>query len=109
MFKAVLCFFALCLMLSGLFFIFYLVFAKLLKGDAEDYFVIVEGYDESDYLEKQIYSAFIQANMMNFGKKRPVYVVDYNLSTKRKSELIESVSSYGRVIFIKIEDHRAQD
>lgn len=109
MFNALLYFFALCLMLSGLFFIFYLVFAKLLKGEAENYFVIVEGYEERDDLEKHIYGAFIQVNMMNFGEKRPVYVIDYNLSEKRKSELIESVSPYGKVIFITIGNSQTED
>ncbi len=109
MFSAFLCFLALCLMLSGLFFIFYLTFAKLLRGEAEDYFVIVEGYEEKVDLEKQIYGAFIQANMMNFGVKKPVYVIDHNLSEKRKSELIESVSPYGKVIFITIGDRQQED
>lgn len=103
MFNALLYFFAFCLMLLGLFFVFYLIFAKLLKGEAEDYFVIVEGYEERADLEKQVYGAFIQVNMMNFGEKRPVYVTDYNLSEKRKRELIESISPYGRLTFIKPE------
>jgi len=109
MFNALLYFFALCLMLLGLFFIFYLVFAKLLKGEAENYFVIVEGYEERADLEKQVYSAFIQVNMMNFGEKKPVYVIDYNLSEKRKNELIHSVSLYGKVIFIRIGNREEED
>ncbi len=109
MFNALFYFLVLCLMLFGLFFIFYVILAKLLKGESENFFVIVEGYEESYDLEKQIYGAFIQANMMNFGEKRPVYVVDYNLSSKRKNELVESVSPYGKVIFIKIRNRCGED
>ncbi len=109
MFNALLYFLALLLMLFGLFFIFYVVFAKLLKGESENFFVTVEGYEESEDLEKQVYGAFIQVNMMNFGEKRPVYVIDYNLSPKRKSELAESASPYGKVIFIKIGNRWGED
>ncbi len=109
MFNAIIYFFAFCLMLSGLFFIFYLIFAFLLRGEADKFLAVVEGYEDRDDLEKQIYGAFIQVNMMNFGEKRPVYVIDYNLSPKRKGELIKSTASYGKLIFITIGSCEAED
>ena len=104
--EAIVCFFAVFLILCGLFFIFYLLVNKALSDGNDNFFAVVEGYEEKAELESEIYSALIQINMMNFGKKRDVYVIDYNLKESTKIRLIKSSAALGRVVFVKIEDKK---
>ncbi len=101
MLSGMILFFSLLLILCGLFFILYLLTSKLCVFDDEGWFVAVEGYEETADLEEKVYSAFIQANMMNFGEKRAVYVFDRNLTDGRKNSLKSAVEPYGKVVFIK--------
>ncbi len=105
MFSSLVCFFALILILCGLFFIFYLVISKLITQDSDGFFVAVIGCDDGEILHSRIYNAFIQANMMNFGKKRPVYVFDCGLSEKAKRDIVEAAVPGCRIIFLKSEDN----
>ncbi|MBQ8502709.1 MAG: hypothetical protein IJ491_00325 [Clostridia bacterium] len=106
MFSGIVCFCALLLILFGLFFAFYLVVAKLLSEDCDGFFIAVEGFEEKNTLSSEVYSAFVQVNMMNFGSKRPVYVIDYDLSENKRNELREAVEPYGKVVFLKIKENR---
>ena len=103
MFRCITCFLSIFLILTGLFFIFYLISAKREMTD-EGFFVAVEGFEENTRLSLQVYSAYIQANMMNFSLKRPVYVIDHNLKDSTKQALKESLEPYGKVVFIKSAD-----
>lgn len=93
------------LILFGLFFVFYIVIAKLLSEECDGFFIAVEGYEGKENLSSEVYSAYIQVNMMNFGEKKPVCVVDYGLSEETKENLKETVGEYGKVVFLKIEDN----
>ena len=91
------------LVITGLFFIFYIAAMKRELSD-DGYFVAVEGYDNNPKLSKQIFSAFIQINLFNFAKKRPVYVVDRNLTEETRRSLTEDLEPYVKIIFITTED-----
>lgn len=106
MFEALICFFAIILILCGLFFVFYLLISKALSCSAEGFFAAVEGFEENENLACEVYSAFIQINMMNFTKKRDVYVIDYDLSQSTKEHLVTSMTPYGKIVFLKIENNR---
>ncbi len=94
-------FFALLLILTGLFFVFYLVFSKLITEDSDGFFVAVTESENPEILHSRIYDAFIQINMMNFGKKRPVYVLGSSISEETKKELLERAVPGCRIIFLK--------
>ncbi len=72
----------------------------------EGYFIAVEGHEGNDRLYEQIYSAFIQVNMMNFSSKKPVYVIDHGLSDNTKDYLRSMSEPLGQIIFIKIHEGR---
>ncbi len=102
MLASLVCFFALLLILCGLFFVSYLLISLSLKEDCDGFFVAVEGYEGKENLVCEVYSAFRQINMLNFGQKRAVYVIDYNLTEITKSDIRETIEPCGRVIFLKI-------
>lgn len=102
MLSSLVCFFALLLILCGLFFVSYLLISLALKEDCDGFFVAVEGYECKENLVCEVYSAFRQINMLNFGKKRAVYVIDYDLTEATKSDICEAVEPCGKVIFLKI-------
>ncbi len=93
-------FFCISLMLAGLFFIAYIITAKK-EADYGGYYIAVEGREENEHLTQQIYSAYIQINLMNFGEKRPVYVIDFDLTEKTRDSLSDMLEPYGKIIFIK--------
>ncbi len=94
------CFLSLLLILTGMFFIFYLVASKQSVSN-DRYFVAVEAFENDSGLPQQVYSAYIQANLMNFSAKKPVYVIDHDLSEITRNTLKEAIEPYGRIIFIK--------
>lgn len=98
MLKCITYFFSFSLMLAGLFFIAYFIAAKK-ETVSGGYYIAVEGREENDSLALQIYSAYIQINLMNFGEKKPVYVIDFNLSEETKASLTNMLEPYGKIIF----------
>lgn len=93
------CFLAVLLLLTGMFFVFYLVFSSG-STNSDGFFIAVEGEEDNKLLAEQVYAAYIQINLMNFKEKRPVYVIDRNLSEKTRDELTKAVEPYGKIVFI---------
>ena len=87
-------------MLTGLFFIAYLITAKK-ETVSNGYYITVEGREKNTQLALQIYSAYIQVNLMNFGEKKPVYVIDFDLSQETRASLSGMLEPYGKIIFIR--------
>lgn len=102
MLSSLVCFFALLLILCGLFFVSYLLISLTLKEDCDGFFVAVEGYECKENLVCEVYSAFRQINMLNFGKKRAVYVIDYDLTEITKADIRDAIEPCGQVVFLKI-------
>lgn len=100
MLKCITCFFCICLMLAGLFFIAYFIAVKKETVNS-GYFIAVEGREENPDLPLQLYSAYIQINLLNFREKKPVYVIDRNLSQQTRASLINTLAPYGKIIFIE--------
>lgn len=105
MLSSLVCFFSLLLILTGLFFIFYLVFAKIISEEYDSFFIVVHGYEGDKNLINNVYSAYIQINMMNFSEKRPVHIIDYGLSDKTKEAISQAIGEPGKVIFLTIEEN----
>ena len=79
--------YALCmlLILSGLFFFFYILINRLLfRTGKDEFFTVVTGKSGDKNLPDKIYSAFIQANTLNFSDKKTVVVLDCGLSEEEK-------------------------
>lgn len=102
MLSSLVCFFALLLIICGLFFVSYLLISLTLAEDCGGFFVAVEGYEDKDNLICEVYSAFRQINMLNFGRKRAVYVIDYNLTEETKSQIRDIVKPCGKIVFLRI-------
>ena len=76
---------SLLLILAGLFFLFYIFVNRLLFKTGEDEFYTVVIAKEGDKsLTDKIYSAFVQANTLNFCSRKPVYVIDCGISEEQK-------------------------
>lgn len=92
---------SLLLILTGLFFLFYVILNRLLfiTGDDEFYTVVIGKSDDEKLCDK-IYSAFIQANTFNFSKRRPVYVVDCGMNRKQKELCSNSLYPEGSIIYL---------
>lgn len=73
------------LILAGLFFMSYILINRLLfkTGKDEFYTVVIGKYGDADLPDK-VYSAFIQANTLNFSGHKPVYIVDCGMTEEQK-------------------------
>ena len=109
MLYSIFCFFSALLLLSGVFFIFYLILSAIASKENEEYFIVVDGYEKNENLPEQIYSAFIQVNMMNFSSKKPVHVIDHDLSDNTKEYLISMTESFCKIVFMKIFDGKLSE
>ena len=103
MFRSLLYFFCLLLIIIALFLIFYIFTLKKEITD-EGFFVAVEGYESNGRLPEEIFSALIQINLFNFSSKKPVYVFDRDLSEETRAMLVRYIEPYGRIIFVKCRD-----
>ncbi len=101
---------SLLLILTGLFFIFYLILNRLLFSTGENgFYTVVIGKSDDETLCDKIYGAFIQANTLNFSKKQPVYVIDCGLSEKQKELFSNMLYSEGSIVYIQGECIGAED
>ena len=100
MFRSLLYFFCLLLIVTALFLIFYIVTLKREITD-EGYFVAVEGYESNGRLPEEVFSALIQINLFNFSAKKPVYVFDRDLTEETRNMLTKYIEPYGKIIFVK--------
>lgn len=103
MFRSLLYFFCLLLIIIALFLIFYIFTLKKEITD-EGFFVAVEGYESNSRLPEEIFSALIQINLFNFSSKKPVYVFDRDLSEETRAMLVRYIEPYGKIIFVKCRD-----
>ncbi len=77
------------LLLLGLFFLFYIIINRLLfRTGKDEFYTIVLGKSGDKDLCDKVYGAFLQANTLNFSRRKPIYVVDCGL-TERERELCE--------------------
>lgn len=96
---------SLVLMLLGLMLFFYVLINKCLCFGAErNFFTVIAGYEEKENLPDEIYSAFSQMSLFNFGTHPPVIVVDFNLSDETKIRCRIMTESFGKLIFCKAEE-----
>ncbi len=92
------------LTICGMFFTFYLLINKIiLKNHSNDFVTIVIGKD-CDELPETVYQAFVQANLLNFGEKSPVIVLDFGLSEDTKCKCFEVLQRYDNIHFCAVED-----
>ena len=90
------------LILAGLFFLFYIIMNRLLYSAGNDEFytvVIAEGGDKN--LADKIYSAFLQANALNFCSRKPVYVIDCGISEEQKKLSSAVLSHDSNIVFLR--------
>ena len=90
------------LILAGLFFLFYIIMNRLLYSAGNDeFYTVVIAEDGDKNLADKIYSAFLQANTLNFCSRKPVYVIDCGISEEEK-KLSSSVLSHDRnIVFLR--------
>lgn len=101
---------SLLLILTGLFFIFYIILNRLLFRTGEnEFYTVVIGKSNDERLCDKVYSAFIQANTFNFSCRKPVYVVDCGLSEKQKELCNNSVYHEGSIVYVHGECIGAED
>lgn len=94
----------LALTICGLFFTFYLLINKvILKNQRNDFVTVVIGKD-CEELPETVYQAFVQANLLNFGEKSSVIVLDFGLSEDTKCKCFEVLQRYDNLKFCTIED-----
>lgn len=98
--------YALCLalILCGLYFIFYMIInKKLLNKNQNDFITVVIG-TENEQLPQTVYNAFVQANLLNFGQKAHVVVLDYGLSEDMKTKCFNIIRQCDSVHFCHQDD-----
>ncbi len=90
------------LMLTGLFFLFYVLISKsLCLGEKHNYYTVIAGYEENKNLPDEIYCAFTQMNLFNLGSAPPLVVVDFNLSEETKTRCRLVNETFGEIVFCK--------
>lgn len=93
---------ALTLMTAGLFMLFYVVINKSLSsGDISGIYTVITGYEEKENLPEEIYTAYSQMSLFNFGTTPAVIVVDYGLTEETKIRCRIMNESFGQLIFCK--------
>ncbi len=90
------------LMLTGLFFLFYVLISKsLCLGEKHNYYTVIAGYEEKKNLPDEIYCAFTQMNLFNLGSPPPLIVIDYNLSEETRLRCSLMNEAFGKIVFCK--------
>lgn len=98
------------LILAGLFFLFYIIMNRLLFSTGKDeFYTVVVGKNDDKYLADKIYSAFLQANTLNFRNRKPVYVIDCGLSYEQKKLCSSVLYPDGNIIFLCGESVGSED
>ncbi len=89
------------LLLLGLFFLFYIIFNRLLfKTGKDEFYTVVMGKSGDKELTDKVYSAFLQANTLNFCGRKPIYIVDCGLSDSEKQQCVNAISPDTGIIFL---------
>ena len=89
------------LILAGLFFLFYIVTNRLLFSTGKDeFYTVVVGKSGDEHLADKVYSAFLQANTLNFSSRKPVYIVDCGISKEQKELLNTTLYPDGSIVFL---------
>ena len=102
MFESIICAFALCFILCGMFFICLLIFDRVITPkECETSLSIVPGFHGDEYLPSAVYSAFVRSNLFTFSKKSEVIVLDMGLDENEKRECENMIEGFGNVIFCK--------
>ena len=98
------------LVLAGLFFLFYIVINHVLfKTGADDFYTVVLGKDGDKSLPDKVYSAFIQANTLNFSNRKPVFVIDCGISDAIKEQCEMAVFPGDSLVYLHGETIGAED
>lgn len=104
MFESIVYAFALIFILCGLFFLFLLLFDKvMLPADSDDYYFLVPAFHGDRRLSTTVYAAFVRANLFTFTKKSEVIVLDFGLDESEKKVCAEVLEGNATVIFCKPE------
>lgn len=92
---------SLLLVLTGLFFLFYMFINRLLfKTGKDEFYTVVIGKDGDKDLPDKVYSAFLQANFFNFSHRKPVYIIDCGISEEMKKQCRTVIYPDDNVVFI---------
>lgn len=92
------------LILSGLFFFFYILINRLLfRTGKDEFFTVVVGKSGDKNLSDKIYSAFVQANTLNFSSRKTVIVLDCGLSEEEKQLCRNVLDPENNLIFLHSE------
>lgn len=89
--------------LIGIFFVCYIVFQKVLRRRANGFFALVPGFPDDERLPEKVYSAFVEANLLNFLRVNKVIVLDFGVSERLKFECENLIGCDKNVRFIEIE------
>lgn len=102
MFESIVYAFALIFILCGLFFLFLLLFDKIvLPKESDNYYPIVPAFHGDSTLPSTVYSAFVRANLFTFSKKNEVIVLDLGLDEYERKTCSEIVEGNATVVFCK--------
>lgn len=102
MFESIICAFALCFVLCGLFFVCRLIFDKIITPkECETFLQVVPGFHGDEFLPSAVYSAFVRSNLFTFEAKNEVVVLDMGLDKSEKRECENMLEGFGTVIFCK--------
>lgn len=89
------------LIITGLFFLFYILINRLLfKTGKDEFYTVVLAKDGDVNLADKVYSAFIQANTLNFCCRKPVYVIDCGISEEEKRLCSTALSAEDNLVFL---------
>lgn len=98
------------LILAGLFFLFYILVNRLLfKTGKDEFFTVVLGKDGDKDLPDKVYSAFMQANTLNFSTRRPVYVIDCGITDTQKKLCQNAIFPDTDIVYIHGESIGSED
>ncbi len=79
-------------LIAGLFFLFYMLVNRLLfKTGNDEFFTVVIGKGGDCDLPDKVYSAFLQANTLNFSYRKPVYVIDCGINEDMKRKCFQAI------------------
>lgn len=89
------------LVLTGLFFLFYMIVNRLLfKTGKDEFYTVVLGKDGDKDLPDKVYSAFLQANTFNFSHRKPVFVIDCGIGEDMKKQCSTVIYPDKDIVFL---------
>lgn len=92
---------SLLLVLTGLFFLGYVIINRFLfRTGKDEFYTVVVGKEGDKTLPDKVYSAFLQANTLNFSHRKPVFVIDCGIGEDLKKQCSAVIYPDDDVVFI---------